>query len=100
MVRAINFSFFLVSINILNFVTFSVYTGTGNALNARKVFTFLALVSFARLYFAHILVYFLLTLQEMRVAVQRIQVNIATCHCRTCSLLVFFTETTITTRTW
>ncbi|XP_065919842.1 ATP-binding cassette sub-family C member 4-like isoform X2 [Dysidea avara] len=73
MVRAINFSFFLVSINILNFVTFSVYTGTGNALNARKVFTFLALVSFARLYFAHILVYFLLTLQEMRVAVQRIQ---------------------------
>ena len=75
MVRAFNFATFIVSMNVVNFVTFSIYAGTGNAITAKNVFTFISLISFARLHFMHSFVTMLLCLQEMRVGVQRIQVN-------------------------
>ena len=75
MVRAFNFAFFIVSINVLNFITFSIYTGTGNTITAKNVFTFISLISFSRLYFVHFFVFLMLSLQEMKVAVQRIQVS-------------------------
>ena len=100
MVRAFNFAFFIVSINVINFVTFSIYTGTGNTLTAKNVFTFISLISFSRLFFVHFFVFMMLGLQEMRIAVQRIQVNNCLAMCITVIMcLLLFIETTITTRT-
>jgi len=98
MVRAFNFSFFIVAINFLNFVTFSVYTGTGNTLTARNVFTFISLISYSRLYFVHFFVIFMVGLQEMRVAVQRIQVS-PWLTANICVHYLLFLEIIVTTRT-
>ena len=75
MVRAGNLAFLFVAVNLLNFVTFSTYTGSGNTLTAKKVFTFISLISFASFYFVDYVVQFLLGVSEMLVATQRIQVN-------------------------
>ena len=98
MIRAGNLAFLFVSINILNFVTFSTYTGSGNTLTAKSVFTFIPLIVFASFYFVKYVVHFLLNSSEMLVATQRIQVN----YCCHSSVLTADTtvETTITTRTW
>ena len=75
MVRACNLAFFYVAVLMLNFVSFSTYAGAGNTLTARRVFTVIALLTFSRFYLVIFPVYFLLNLTEMRVAVQRIQVQ-------------------------
>ena len=75
MVRACNIAIYFVSINILNFTTFSTYAGSGNILSAKKVFTFISLISFSSLYFVNHLVDFLLGVSEIKVAIQRIQVR-------------------------
>jgi len=74
MVRGESLAFWFVAINFLNFVTFSTYVGSGNTLSAKRVFTFISLISVASFYFVDYVVQFLLSLSEMRVAVQRIQV--------------------------
>ncbi|XP_065919562.1 ATP-binding cassette sub-family C member 4-like isoform X2 [Dysidea avara] len=73
MVRACNLAFFYVSVVVLNFVSFSTYAGAGNTLTSRRVFTVIALLTFARFYLVIFPVYFLLSMTEMKVAVQRIQ---------------------------
>jgi len=75
MVRACNLAFFYVSVMFLNFVSFSTYAGAGNTLTARRVFTVIALLTFARFYLVIFPVYFLLNITEMKVALQRIQVQ-------------------------
>ena len=97
MVRACNLAFFYVSVVVLNFVSFSTYAGAGNTLTSRRVFTVIALLTFARFYLVIFPVYFLLSMTEMKVAVQRIQVQCYfVCLLFDCTV----TETTITTRTW
>ncbi|XP_065895722.1 ATP-binding cassette sub-family C member 4-like [Dysidea avara] len=73
MVRACNIAVYFVSINILNFTTFSTYAGAGNILTAKKVFTFISLMTFSSQYFVNYFLDFLLSLSEMKVAIQRIQ---------------------------
>ncbi|XP_065919840.1 ATP-binding cassette sub-family C member 4-like [Dysidea avara] len=73
MIRAGNLAFLFVAVNLLNFVTFSTYTGSGNTLTAKKVFTFISLISFASFFFVNYVVQFLLSVSEMLVATQRIQ---------------------------
>ena len=75
MVRAGNLAFFYIGLPILNFVTFSTYAGSGNMLTARKVFTVISLLSFVRLYFINLFVYFMLSISEMIVALKRIEVS-------------------------
>ena len=75
LIRASNMAFFYVSLNILSFLTFSVYAGSGNDLTPRTVFTVIALISFGRIYFVLFLVMFLLSTSELRVALKRIKVN-------------------------
>ena len=75
MVRACNIAVYFVSINILNFTTFSTYAGAGNILTAKKVFTFISLMTFSSQYFVNYFLDFLLSLSEMKVAIQRIQVS-------------------------
>ena len=75
LIRASNLAFFYVSLNILSFITFSVYTGSGNNLTSRTVFTVISLISFGRLYFVHFFVIFLLGMSELRVGLKRIKVN-------------------------
>ena len=74
-IRACNLAFAYVSLNVLNFLTFSTYTASGNDLTPRTVFTFISLISFGRLYFVHFLIIFLLSISEVRVAMKRIKVN-------------------------
>ena len=75
MIRASNLAFFFVSLNILNFLTFSAYAGSGNILTPRIVFTVISLITFGRLYLVLYFVMFLLSMSELRVALTRIKVN-------------------------
>ena len=74
LVRGCNLAFFYVSVNLLNFVAFSTYTGIGESLTAQRVFTVIAILSFSRFYLVIFPVYFLLAMSEMKVSLQRIQV--------------------------
>ena len=74
MIRACNLGFFYVALSLLNFVSFSTFAGSGNALTAKKVFTVISLLSFARVYFINLFVYFMLNASEMVVALKRIEV--------------------------
>ena len=75
MIRASNLALFFVSLNILNFLTFSVYTGSGNMLTPRIVFTVISLITFGRIYLVLFFVMFLLSMSELRVALTRIKVD-------------------------
>ena len=75
LIRASNLAFFYVSLNILNFLTFSTFAGSGNDLTAKRVFTVISLISIGRLYFVHFLVLFLLNWFELRVGLKRIKVS-------------------------
>ena len=75
LIRASNLALFFVSLNILSFLTFSVYAGSGNILTPRTVFTVISLISFGRVYLVLFLVVFLLSISELRVALKRIKVN-------------------------
>ena len=61
--------------SILNFVTFSIYTGLGNVLTPRKVFTVIVLFTVMRLYFYYALVLGALKISEMWVSLKRIEVS-------------------------
>ena len=60
---------------ILNFVTFSIYTGLGNVLTPRKVFTVIVLFGIMRRYFYYGLVLGALGISEMWVSLKRIEVS-------------------------
>ena len=75
MIRASNMALFFVSLNILSFLTFSVYAGSGNILTPRTVFTVIALITFGRVYLVLFFVVFLLSTSELRVALKRIKVS-------------------------
>ena len=66
--------FFYTALNVLNFITFSTYAGTGNSLTPRKVFTAITLFSFIRLYCIQFMVLCLLSMSDMWVALKRIEV--------------------------
>ncbi|XP_065916538.1 ATP-binding cassette subfamily C member 4-like isoform X2 [Dysidea avara] len=73
MIRAVNLAVFYISTNLLNFVTFSTYAGLGNTLTPKKVFSAIFLFSTIRIYCIYFLVLAILTLSEMKVAIQRIE---------------------------
>ncbi|XP_065902912.1 ATP-binding cassette sub-family C member 4-like isoform X2 [Dysidea avara] len=73
LIHAFNTAFLYVSMVVLNFVTFSTYTGSGNDLTPRKVFSALILFSFMKLFFIEFMVICLLHYTEMYVALQRIE---------------------------
>ena len=76
-IRACTLAFYIVLINLFNFMTFSTYAGTGNKPTAKKVFTFISLMYISSLYFVEYVNRALLSISEMNVTVQRIQVNIS-----------------------
>ena len=78
LVRAFSLAFMIVSITIMSFIVFSVYTGTGGILTPKKVFTVLSLLINLRLTSVHFVVQNALAMSEGHVAISRIQVNIAT----------------------
>ena len=78
MIRGCNLALFYIALPILNFAAFSTYTGLGNTLTARKVFTVISLFSFVRLYFINLFVHFMLSTSEMIVALKRIEVSLYT----------------------
>ena len=74
LIRSLSHACFGSLLSILNFVTFSTYTGLGNALTPRKVFTVIVLFSIMRLYFYNSLVLNALGVSEMWVSLKRIKV--------------------------
>ena len=75
LVYACNYSISFITLSVLSFVVFSTYTGLGNVLTPKKVFSTLILLFFVRLFFLQLLLYCLLHISEMSVAVKRIQVR-------------------------
>ena len=73
-VRAFSLAFMIVSITIMTFIVFSVYTGTGGVLTPKKVFTILSLLITLRLFCVHYAVKNALFMTEGYVALSRIQV--------------------------
>lgn len=73
LIRATNFALFTVSLTIIGFLVFSVYTGTGGTLTPKKVFTILALTATLRVSSIHFFVLAILNLSDTIVAVTRIQ---------------------------
>ena len=56
LIRGLNQACFSSLLSVFNFVTFSTYTGLGNVLTPRKVFTVITLFSVMRLFFYYFLV--------------------------------------------
>ena len=81
LIRGLNQACFSSLLSILNFVTFSSYTGLGNVLTPRKVFTVITLFSIMRLFFYFLLVLGALGMSEIWVSLKRIKVN-NTVHCQ------------------
>lgn len=82
MIRAINFALFTVSLTIIMFLVFSVYTGTGGVLSPKKIFTILSLTATLRVNSIHFFVLCVLGLSEIFVAISRIQVGNSYRICR------------------
>ena len=78
LLRGLSQACFSALLSILNFVTFSTYTGLGNVLTPRKVFTVIILFSIMRLFFFYMLVLGALGMSEIWVSLKRIKVNNAT----------------------
>eukprot|EP00731_Ephydatia_muelleri_P021706 Em0014g297a len=73
LIRATNFALFTVSLTVITFLVFSVYTATGGALSPRKVFTILSLTATLRVSSIHFFVLAILNLSDTAVAITRIQ---------------------------
>ena len=87
MIRALNQALFYSLLSILNFVTFSTYTGLGNVLTPKKVFTVISLFTVMRLFFYHLIVLGALGMSEVWVSIKRIEVsysNVCVCVCCVC----------------
>ncbi|XP_064396708.1 ATP-binding cassette sub-family C member 4-like [Halichondria panicea] len=72
LVRAFGLAFMIVSVTIMTFLVFSVYTATGGILSPKKVFTVLSLLLILRLTSVHFLVQNSLAMSEGFVAISRI----------------------------
>jgi len=75
MIRAFNLGYFSLSLPLIMFVVFSVYTSTGGKLTPRGVFTVLSFLTGVRLTAVHFVIVFTLMTSEALVAVKRIQVG-------------------------
>ena len=89
LIRALNQGLFYSVLSILNFVTFSTYTGLGNVLTPRKVFTAISLFTVMRLFFYHLIVLGALGMSEVWVSLKRIEVKfvrvcVLVCVCVCC----------------
>lgn len=73
--RAISLGFMIVSIVLMMFIAFSVYTGSGGILTPKKVFTVLSLLTVLKLTSVQFMVLNALSISEGRVALTRIQVS-------------------------
>ncbi|XP_065882473.1 ATP-binding cassette sub-family C member 4-like isoform X2 [Dysidea avara] len=73
MIRAVNHASFYALLSILSFVTFSTYTGLGNVITPKKVFTVISIFSVARLYYYHLVVLCALGISDVWAASKRIQ---------------------------
>ncbi len=76
LVRAFGLAFMIVSVTIMTFLVFSVYTATGGILSPKKVFTVLSLLLILRLTSVHFLVQNSLAMSEGFVAISRINVSL------------------------
>ena len=76
MIRAVNHASFYALLSILSFVTFSTYTGLGNVITPKKVFTVISIFSVARLYYYHLVVLCALGISDVWAASKRIQVKV------------------------
>ncbi len=74
-VRAAGLSLTVVSLPIMTFVVFSVYTATGGVLTPKKVFTVLSLIINLKLHGVHAVVYTAVAISEGLVAISRISVR-------------------------
>ena len=76
MIRAINITYFTVSLPLIMFVVFSVYVNTSDEqITPRKVFVTLSLLTFVRLTSIHFFINGTLVISEARVAWKRIRVK-------------------------
>ena len=73
-VRAVSLGFMIVSLTLIMYLVFSVYTGTGGILSPKKVFTTLSLLIVLRLTSVHFAIQAALAISEGRVAVVRLRV--------------------------
>ena len=87
MIRSFNQGLFYSLVSLSSFATFSTYTGLGNVVTPRKVFTVITIFSVTRIYYFYQVVNCLLGLSDMWVALKRIQVNIFVHACKV-SLIV------------
>ncbi|XP_065882476.1 ATP-binding cassette subfamily C member 4-like [Dysidea avara] len=74
MIRGVNQAIFYSLLSLLGFITFSMYTGLGNSLTPKKVFTVLSLYGVARFFFVRLLATGVLGISEMWAATIRIEV--------------------------
>ena len=65
----------IVFINIVIYITFTIYTATGGELSAKKVFTTISLLINIRLTTVHFFIQNILGIVEARVASVRLQVR-------------------------
>jgi len=76
MIRSFNQGFFYSLLSLLTFATLSTYTGLGNVLTPKKVFTVIGIFAVTRIYYFYTVVSCLLGLSDMWVASKRIQVRL------------------------
>ncbi len=74
-IRAVGLSLTVISLPIMTFVVFSVYTATGGILTPKKVFTVLSLIIILKLHGVHAVVYTAVAISEGLVAISRISVS-------------------------
>ena len=75
MIRAVNQALFYSLLSVLSFITFSTYTGLGNVVTPKKVFTVLSMYTVARLYYSYFVGVCALGISEICVSVKRIEVR-------------------------
>ena len=75
LVRAFGLAFMVVSVTIMSFILFSVYTATGGVLTPKRVLTVLSTFIVLRLTSVHFMVQNALAISEGLVAISRIGVS-------------------------
>ena len=75
LVRAFGLAFMVVSVTIMSFILFSVYTATGGVLTPKRVFTVLSTLIVLRRSSVYLMVYNVLDISEGLVAISRIGVS-------------------------
>lgn len=74
LVRAANLAYSNISLTLIMFIVFTVYTARGGELTPKRVFTSLSLIAILRVSTVHFMGYTVIALMEGRVVLVRLQV--------------------------